>query len=301
MIGLLKWYYGYKNFGDEVLLLGCIPYLFTHYQIDLLYIEAGDVVWLQNRLARHQHLLWSVYAAIQVVSKHTTHLHKPDEVFFWWGEVLTDGRPFPYNGWNYMLLYPRYIISWKFHLLGGIWTPTSVFSRLLRSFLLQKAKTIVVREKRSYDIVCAYTNNVVLYHDFAEDVFSKIISTKSASINQSHSALINVNPYIWSTATKEKIVNYTSSYTHALYFPAEIGKDDQYFSELQHDIPFLIYYDWTQKSLQEVWTDLQVCSGAIAARLHVLRIAKLLGIPFEALVYQEKISTFLATCSGELS
>lgn len=304
MIWLLKWYYGYKNFGDEVLLLGVIPYLFKNHALDHLYIESADTVRLQTWLDRHQELLGAYFSLVTLIDKHTASAYKRDELFLWWGEVLTDGRPFPYNGRNYLFRYPQTIFSGAYHLLWGIGTPKSVLSSRLWKQLVWKAKTVIVREKRSYEVVLRYRAKeyTTLYHDFAEDVLPTIIgSLPQSSLEQkvSSTALINVNPYIRSQATKKKLIEYATQYSQAYFFPAEMWVDDRFFSELAAAIPWLTLYDRTAYSLEEICKEMAACTGVMAARLHVLRLAKLLHIPFEPLVYQEKISTFLEQCSGE--
>ena len=47
----LKGYYGYKNFGDELLLFGVIEEIFSRYKVEELIIEV-----LRNRLIRHAYL-----------------------------------------------------------------------------------------------------------------------------------------------------------------------------------------------------------------------------------------------------
>jgi polysaccharide pyruvyl transferase WcaK-like protein len=304
MIWLLKWYYGYKNFGDEVLLLWVVPYLFTNYPLDHLYIETADKNWLDTRLTRHDELLGEVSNKITLIDKHTARDYKRDELFLWWGEVLTDGRPFPYNGRNYLLRYPMTILRGSYHLLWGIGTPKKRLSARLWKFLVGKAKTVVVREKRSYEIAGRYRadGKTVLYHDFAEDVLPEVIkSLPTMPTAWSTTALLNANPYIWSNETKQELIAYAARHEHAIYFPAELGVDDTFFAELAEAIPGLTLYDRTDHSLAEICAKVAGCSGVIAARLHVLRMAKLLRLPFKPLVYQEKISTFLDACSDELS
>lgn len=295
MIGFLKWYYGYKNFGDELLLLGIIPYIFKHYQIDSLLIEARDTVWLETRLHRHQWMLGINFHNVTVIPKHTAWKHKRDVLFLWWGEVLTDGRSFPHNWRNY-LLYRKTLFFGKFHLLWWIGTPLSFFSRLLRKILLFRAQSVVTREKRSYDVVTSYrTKETILYHDFAKDVINPLLTSISLANNTSktRTGVINVNPYIWSPETKKRLLTHWKQFDYVLFFPAEIGVDDQYYTELKNDLPELQLYDRTAKDIQTILYDVSTRSGVLAARLHVLRLAKLLNIPFEALVYQEKIKTFL--------
>jgi polysaccharide pyruvyl transferase WcaK-like protein len=164
----------------------------------------------------------------------------------------------------------------------------------------------VVREKRSFDIATHHRaeGKTVLYHDFAEDVLPEIIqSLPAVDLHKSSSsiALLNCNPYIWSEETKQQLIVYAARHEQAIYFPAELGVDDRFIAELQQAIPSLQLYDRTKYSLTEICAKVAGCSGVIAARLHVLRMAKLLRLPFKPLVYQEKISTFLDACSDELS
>lgn len=304
MIWLLKWYYGYKNFGDEVLLLWVIPYVFKNYPLTHLYIESADTVWLKVRLDRHAELLGEYVHQLTLIEKHTAKQYHRDELFLWWGEVLTDGRPFPYNGRNYLFRYPQTIFRGAYHLLWGIWTPWTWISSWLWKLLVWRAKTVIVRETRSYEIVVRYRGkeNTMLYHDFAEDVLPRIIKDANIVFTQKTlpaKHLLNTNPYIWSAETKQKLISFARNSPHAYYFPAEIGVDDQFFDELASEIPWLVYYDRTQYALPQICQYISFFSGVIAARLHVLRLAKLLHIPFEPLVYQEKISTFLEQCSGE--
>jgi polysaccharide pyruvyl transferase WcaK-like protein len=295
MIGFLKWYYGYKNFGDELLLLGIIPYIFKHYQIDSLLIEAKDTVWLETRLHRHQWLLGVHFHKITVIAKHSAWKQKRDVLFLWWWEVLTDGRSFPHNWRNY-LLYRKTILFGKYNLLWGIGTPQSFFSKILRKVLLSRAQSVVTREKRSYDVVTTFRKQeTVLYHDFAKDVINPLLSSISVANNTAKHRkwVVNVNPYIWSSETKQRLIQYWKQFDYVLFFPAELWVDDTYYNELKVALPDLMLYDRTKNDIQTILYDVSTRSGVLAARLHVLRLAKLLNIPFEALVYQEKIKTFL--------
>ncbi len=301
---LLQGYYGYKNFWDEVLLLGIIPYLFTQYPLEKLYIEAQDPERLHIWLGRHEEIVWHRKDRREIIPKHTAWKYRREDLFLWGGEVLTDGRGFPHNGRNYLLRHPIAWITGKYHLLWGVWTPTNRASRLLRELLVGHAKSVVVREKRSYEITTYYRKekSTTLYHDFAEDVLTEIADNlKDIQKKEPKTALLNVNPYIRSPETKDRLVAYTNSFTSSLFFPAEIGVDNTFFDALIAEIPHLTLYDRTQYSLETICRTVASCSGVMWARLHVLWLAYLLHIPFEALVYQEKISTFLEQCSGDLS
>ncbi len=56
--GYLKCYYGYKNFGDEILVFGVINRIFAHYPtIEKLYIEVGDKKRFDGRIDKNRHYL----------------------------------------------------------------------------------------------------------------------------------------------------------------------------------------------------------------------------------------------------
>lgn len=107
---------------------------------------------------------------------------------------------------------------------------------------MSHAKSVVVREKRSYEVAAKYGKKSlpVLYHDFAEDVLPQTIAQLDplpSSVKEQSKALLNVNPYIWSQESKQQLVMFAEKYTAATYFPAEIGVDDTFFAELQKSIP----------------------------------------------------------------
>lgn len=56
--GYLKCYYGYKNFGDEILAFGVINRIFATYPtIEKLYIEVGNKERFDSRLDKNAHYL----------------------------------------------------------------------------------------------------------------------------------------------------------------------------------------------------------------------------------------------------
>lgn len=96
---------------------------------------------------------------------------------------------------------------------------------------------------------------MVLHHDFAEDVLPKYIDSKTTT-GKSDRVVLNVNPYIRSEDTRQKLITYAQSHHAAWYFPAEIGVDDAFFANLVDEIDGLTLYDWTQYDLQTVCRDI---------------------------------------------
>ena len=50
MKGYLRGYYGYKNFGDELLFFGVAKQLFGQYPLTKLFVEVGDTVRMEDRI-----------------------------------------------------------------------------------------------------------------------------------------------------------------------------------------------------------------------------------------------------------
>lgn len=299
MRGVLKGYYGYKNFGDEVLLLWVIPYLFSTFGIDTLEIEVADVGWMETWIGRHADLglLAPYVSSLSFCKKWSLRLSTDDLLFLGGGEVLTDGRKFPYNGRNYLFRWYTTILRKHYYLLWGIGTPHRRWSERLWRFLLRHSRHCIVREPRSHAVAMRYLpeSSVTLYHDFALDVLHDLFPTHSPITKTGDRCLVNVNPYIRNETTKQRIVGFVheTGAKDVLYFPAEIGVDDQFFGDLQNAIPQMERLERTTLSLSQICQTVMHCRRWIAARLHVLLLLRRLEIPMQALVYQEKIQTFL--------
>lgn len=68
--GYLKCYYGYKNFGDEMLAFGVINRIFSDYPtIEKLYIEVGDKVRFSERLEKNNSYLKVSLSKIELIQK----------------------------------------------------------------------------------------------------------------------------------------------------------------------------------------------------------------------------------------
>ena len=57
----LKGYYGYKNFGDELLLFGVIKEIFSRYTVEHLVIEVGNHLWIEKRIERNKKFITARY------------------------------------------------------------------------------------------------------------------------------------------------------------------------------------------------------------------------------------------------
>jgi hypothetical protein len=57
----LKGYYGYKNFGDELLLFGVIKEIFSRYSVEHLVIEVGNHLRIKKWIERNKKFITARY------------------------------------------------------------------------------------------------------------------------------------------------------------------------------------------------------------------------------------------------
>lgn len=320
----LKWYYGYKNWGDELLLLWLINWLRNKYHFNQIVIEAWNVQFLTQRIYDCKKTVkWTYLDKILCVEKKNSFQWNKEYLHvFWWWEVFSDARPFPYNWWNYLLWFWRTIWRKNFIVLGGIGTERKWETRILYKFLLWHAQKVVVRDAWSYTVAQKYCNKhqLVLYHDFAYDVLEKIspllsssrqVVKKLSNFKKSYTdknkkdipyILVNVNIYLWNQEVIDKCRQIVKDYPHHQYyfFSAALWSDEKMIQKLEPIFWTLHFYDWTQYNLQETLLFIQEADFVLAARLHVLLVAQYFHVSFEAIVYQEKIEKVVLNKNNEL-
>lgn len=302
----LRWYYGYKNFGDELLFFWVVDRIFSHYpEIKNLVIEVNNKTWMEYRVKKnhHEYLAKELYHKISFIEikqhrwKRLTHIfrllgfgkHRSYFTFFGGGEVLSDERSFPHDGRNIPLLFASTVRKGNFMLLGGIWTPKKRRTNLLYNILLPRAKGIITREETSYKTAIKRNGHTSLYQDFSQNIIQKA-DCKKKVIQKSY-VLINCNKKSRNPDTKQRIVDFCK--THAqhkkMFFPCDMNDDIHCFYDLQQDIPDLEMFDRTKYSLQDSLCVFKNTTAAIWARLHFLLPLKLYKKPFISIKYAEKI------------
>lgn len=289
----LKWYYWYKNLWDEILFIWVVNYIFQNYKLEKLYVEAWEWKWMNHWINLNIDL-FSFDTKKLIVVERDSKLNFSDTLkFFWWWEVFTDQRSFPYDGWNMYLKYFKDIIKKNFVLLGWIWTPRKFTTNLLYKLTLPRAKSIIVREQKSYSICEKYTKNIALYHDFAFDVVKLFLENKS---NEENKVLINLNTYINNLESIEKIKSFSkeNSDISQFFVPFDMFNDLKLFENIKKELPNIQLYDWTVHPLKNTFEFLSSCRSGIWARLHFLLILHWFGKKVTPLAYQEKINKFFS-------
>jgi len=310
MEGYLRGYYGYKNFWDELLFFGVARRLFAKYPLTKLFVEVGNKWWMEDRIwENYQWLLTEkelknvkFVNAKQHKYKFITHLinflgrgkYKKTFKFFGGGEVLSDERPFPHDGWNIPLLFNYSVQKKQFVLLGGIGKYKKSRTETLYRYLLPKADKIIVRDRDSLTIAKRRNpENTMLHQDFAQEIIET--AKHKASIIKQKYILININKQSVDKENVQRIVDFCIHYPDhkKLFFPCDMNDDKFCFSTIKKYISGLEMYDRTKHSLTESLSLFYYADGWIGARLHFLLPLKLYGKPIVAIPYADKINKLI--------
>ena len=275
MEGYLRGYYGYKNFGDELLFFGVVKRLFAKYPLTKLFVEVGNKSWMddwvrenyQGLLTEKQLKAIKFIHAKQHSYKCITHLinflglgkHKKTFKFFGGGEVLSDERPFPHDGRNIPLLFNHSVKKGQFVLLGGIGKIRKKRTEKLYNYLLPKADMIVVRDNDSLDIAKKMNpENTVMHQDFGHETIMNAECKIHNSENKKKKfvekyILININKQMVSRDHIRKIIDFCKQHDDhkKIFFPCDMNDDNHCFPIIKKYIPDLEMYDRTKHSLQE--------------------------------------------------
>ena len=316
----IKWYFGYKNFGDELLLIGLLWYLVEKRWYTRFRIETKNIERLQERLHRHATLL-PPHIELYLVTPFSWRSLRSDIYVRWGGEVCTDARKVPYNGRTYIIKFLIPLLRGRVEVYGGIWTPHRKSTHWLYRLITKYARHIVCRDEPSYNIALQYTkkstrqstDHIVLYQDFAQDVVKKIIEStdnrpQSLPIDTEDTSpsweitpygLINLTPYLRNQKIQQEIHQLVQQHPDRQwwYISGEAGVDEKFLLELHLIIPDIRVYNWTTKSLHEILGKIAHAQYAYTTRLHITLMCRWLNIPFTPLAYQEKVTKMLAATS----
>ena len=310
MEGYLRGYYGYKNFGDELLFFGVVRRLFIKYPLTKLFVEVGNKSWMEDRVREnYQGLLTEKQLnAIKFVNakqhkyKLITHLvnflgfgkYKKTFKFFGWWEVLSDERPFPHDGRNIPLLFNYSVQKKQFVLLWWIGKYRRSWTEILYRYLLPKAEKIAVRDRDSLALAKKFNpENSLLHQDFAQEII-ETAKHKASTIKQKY-ILININKQSVDKENVQRIMDFCTHYPDhkKIFFPCDMNDDKHCFQAIKKYVPGLEMYDWTKHPLTESLSLFYYADGGIWARLHFLLPLKLYEKPIVAIPYADKINKLI--------
>lgn len=313
----IRWYYWYKNFWDELLLLWLLRYVHTHIwkltevtDWSVVYLIAcEDTDWTKSRVDKHAEVLpAALIGNIRYISLRSIPLWPRmwDVLVLWWWEVLADARPFPYNGRVHMQYIFRFLFS-EYWIVWGISKPEKYWSKILYRLLLNNASRVVLRESVSYAKACEFAKDtaVHLYHDFAYDALDCVSFSQNSWFLWDKADnwlywIININRHIWNSETKRLINRHLKEYAHIsqwYFFPASVWVDDadsSLLDQLEYETwKRFSVYDWSSENLSSIMWFVKWSSYVIAARLHVVILCLYLWVPYTPLRYQEKVQKII--------
>lgn len=303
----IKWFYGYKNFGDEIIFFGLLNYLQKEHNPESFVVEVWDLKRTQSRVEKNKSYLdsWILdkldFVENSVMSKRFRQLQiflgidkyrNYFKVFGWW-EVLDESRKFPHDGRNLMILYRHDIRHKNFILAGWIGTDHKKHTTELFKYLLKKTQKVICREKTSYDRCQKYNNkSTLLYQDFSKEVLEK---WKKINQDLEKTVLINISPKHFNENNLEKIQKFVLKYPDhkKIFFPADVNFDKEFYPEIRKIIPNLEMYDWTKHSLSDTISLFQSCDGWVGSRLHFLYPLKIFQKDFVSISNSDKVKKML--------
>lgn len=324
----LKGYYGYKNFGDELLLFWVIEEIFSRYNVEELVIEAWDTSRIKSRIDKNSVFLEKFYQSKKsTIDRNKIIFFSPEEYFkqqkdlfsiflpskrksyfniliwkhpykehfkiFGWGEVIDESRPFPHNGWNLLLLYTSTIFSGNFALRGGLWSQESNLIQLLTSILINKAKHLLLREQHSQKIaekkLWKTDPKIELFHDFSLNIIEYRKTHNREVSNKKEILLINLSPSI--DKQKRKKIQEQCRGNQLSFFPCDLNFDLKMINAVKKENETLFL--WTEHNLDEIFDFLNKTQAGFWSRLHFLYCLKQLNIPYTALSKHNKINSNL--------
>lgn len=308
---LIKWFYWFKNFGDELILLSLLARIEDFYQPEKISILCGDPQWLEQRILKHKDFLPPIFSKLCFVAK--PNRIQQIKMFFWFysesydliifggWEVLDEDRKFPYNWRNIPLLYRKYIRQKKFILLWGFWTRKKWGSEYLHHKLFNQAQFIGARDVNSFKQAQFFVpdyekNKVQLFWDFSlfflEETKNLFEQTPFEN-NRGDYILINYWDNCHSKESLDQIKHFLEQHknTLSIYVPMNIEEENKYFPLLQEHIPSLEKFDRSVAGVASTLKLFFFSQWGIGTKLHFLYPLKYFWKSIEVLDLRYKIQT----------
>ena len=160
---LIKWYYGYKNLWDELIIFSLLNRADERFNPDKISIECWDEKWMENWILKHRDFL------IPGIIKKLNFLHRPnwkekikiclwmrknlyDYIILGWWEVVDESRSFLYRWWNLFFQYKWSIKHWLTAIVGGLGTNKKWWTSFLQNFLVKNSSIIILRDQNSFEL-----------------------------------------------------------------------------------------------------------------------------------------------------
>ena len=315
---LIKWYYGYKNLWDELIIFSLLNRADERFNPDKISIECWDEKRMENRILKHRDFLipWIIEKLIflprpNLEEKIKICLWKRrnlyDFIILWWGEVVDESRSFLYRWWNLFFLYKRSIKQGIAAIVGGLGTSKKRWTSFLQKFLVTNANIIILRDQNSFELTkkilkqngqnreekAEYDWDLTL--SLLEETKTVFTEEKIKSKRDSY-YLVNFSPLCNREKSLKLIKKFSDSHKNMqpIYIACNKSEDEKFFKDIQEILPNCEYFDWTQANIAETLKLFYFAQWGIWARLHFLYILKFFEKEFVKLHNSHKIQVNLS-------
>ncbi len=315
---LIKWYYWYKNLGDELIIFSLLNWADEYFQPNKISIECWDETRLENWIIRHKDFL------IPWIIEKLNFLPKPnwkdkirlclwmkknvyDFIILWWWEVVDESRNLLYRWWNLYFQYKWDIKQWRCAIVGWLWTNKKLWTNYLQRFLIKNANIIILRDKNSFELTKkilqekweAWENRAEYDWDLTlsllEEAKEVFIREKIRSKRDSY-YLVNFSPLCKKEDCFKIIKKFSDSHKNMqpIYIACNKAEDETFYKDIQEILPNCEIFDWTQANITETLKLFYFSEWWIWARLHFLYILKFFNRQFIQLHNSHKIISNLS-------
>ena len=315
---LIKWYYGYKNLWDELIIFSLLNRADERFSPDKISIECGDEKWMESWILKHRDFL------IPGIIKKLNFLPRPnlkekiqiclwmkknlyDYIILGWWEVIDESRSFLYRWRNLFFQYRRSIKKWLTAIIGGLWTNKKWWTSFLQNFLVKNSSIIILRDQNSFELTkkiltqdwqnreekAEYDWDLTL--SLLEETKAIFTEEKIKSKRDSY-YLVNFSPLCDKEKSFKLIRKFADTHKNMqpIYIACNKSEDEKFFKDIQEILPNCEIFDRTQANIAETLKLFYCAEGGIGARLHFLYILKFFGKEFIKLHDSHKIQVNLS-------
>lgn len=320
----IKWYYGYKNLWDELIVFSLLNRADERFNPDIISIECWDEKWLESWILKHKDFL------IPWITKKLNFLPKPNrkekiKICLWmkrnlydfiilggW-EVVDESRSFLYRGWNLFFQYKRSIKQWITAIVGGLGTNKKWWTSFLQEFLVKNANIVILRDQNSFNLTkkileqnwqnrkekAEYDWDLTL--SLLEEAKELFKEEKIKSKRDSY-YLVNFSPLCKEESFKLiKEFADTHKNIQPIYIACNKSEDEKFFKYIQEILPNCEIFDRTPTNITETLKLFYFAESWIWARLHFLYILKFFWKNFVNIHHSYKIQVNLTDIDKKIT
>lgn len=314
---LIKWYYWYKNLGDELILFQLLNRAEDRFNPKKITIECWNKEWLEERIITHKYFLipWiiqkleftpkpNLQEKIQICLWKNRWLY--DLIILWWWEVIDESRSFLYRWRNHFFQYFRSIKHWRTALVWWIWTNKKFWTSFLQKFLVRNSVFSLIRDKSSFELVKKIIeNNREKLENKAEYIWdltyslleetADIFKQEKITSKRNPYFLVNISPLCDIQKSLKSIKEFSDSHKNLqpIYIPCS-DEDKSLYNNVLQILPNCEIFDRTKSNISEILKLFYFSKAWIWARLHFLYILKFFKKEIKNLHYSHKIETNLS-------